>query len=187
MRKLLLRSIVVIGPIVPILSLLASVPTIASDFDLKSGYRISDYRQVVNRKLAAGRKIESESQFHQLASSDALLIDVAPLPDYLWINDLKAWQLPAKHFSLPGSIWLPNVGRGVLSLKLSDYLQSKLAKSADLKQIIIVFCFEDCWMSWNATQRIFRMGYKNVFWYPKGVTGRSPDQLQPIEPEPFLD
>jgi PQQ-dependent catabolism-associated CXXCW motif protein len=187
MRKLLLHSTFVIRSIVPILSALASLPIVASDFDLKTGYRISDYRQVVNKDLDVGKKIESESQFYQLTSSDALLIDVAPLPDYLWIHDLRAWQLPTNHLSLPGTIWLPNVGRGVLSPELGHYLQGHLAKSANMQQPIIVFCFEDCWMSWNATQRIFRMGYTNVFWYPKGVTGRSPDQLQPVEPEPFLD
>ena len=171
--------------IVAILSIFNSVPVEAGYFDSESGYRVSAYRQVINKELSVGQTINSHVELDRLVATGALLVDVAPLPEYLWINDLKAWQLAEQHTSIPGAIWLPNVGRGVLDLQLEHYLKRNLAKYATKEQHIVVFCFEDCWMSWNATQRIFRLGYENVFWYTKGVTGRSPDQLRPLEPEPF--
>ena len=185
MKKLLLNRKFRIPSLILITFIINSLPVTADDFDPNTGYRIDAYRQVINKDLDIGRQIDSEVELNQLIKSGALLIDVAPIPRYLWIDDLGMWQLPSEQMSIPEAIWLPNVGRGVLDRELHNYLTVNLTKFASLERPIVVFCFEDCWMSWNATQRIARLGYKNVFWYPKGVTGRRADQLQPVEPEPF--
>ena len=178
MRNLLIH-------IVFIFSSTLSLANDREDFDPLSGYRIDHYRYPIDRQLDRGQTIENEQHLNQLIVDGALLIDVAPLPRYFWIEDLKAWQLPNQYFSLPGAIWLPNVGRGKLDQSTTRYLKSNLQKHQSNDRAIIVFCFEDCWMSWNATRRIAELGYENVFWYPKGVTGRRTDQLQIIEPELF--
>ena len=35
----------------------------------------------------------------------------------------------------------------------------------------MIYCQEDCWMSWNAAKRVLSYGYPNVAWYPEGTEG----------------
>jgi len=163
-----------------------SVASAVGNYDAHTGYRIDNYRHPINRELDIGQTIESESELQRIISAGALLVDVAPIPQYLWLKDLNTWQLPDDHLTIPGAIWLPNVGRGVLDRQTSRYLKLTLEKYATKDRAIIVFCFEDCWMSWNAVRRISELGYREVFWYPKGVTGRHADQLRSVTPELFL-
>ena len=35
----------------------------------------------------------------------------------------------------------------------------------------VIYCQENCWMSWNAAKRVLSYGYPNVAWYPEGTEG----------------
>ena len=55
---------------------------------------------------------------------------------------------------------------------MQRYLSANLLRLApDPDRAIVVFCMADCWMSWNAVQRIRSLGYSNVLWFAEGVDG----------------
>ena len=72
---------------------------------------------------------------------------------------------------------------------MSHYLETNLEEltDGDRSKYIVVFCVSDCWMSWNASQRISGLGYTNVYWYPLGVDGweEAGHSLEPVEPVPL--
>jgi len=76
-------------------------------------------------------------------------------------------------FSIPGSIWLPNVGYGKIADETASYFQAGLSKitGGDKTMPVVLFCLEECWMSWNAAKRVQDYGYTHVFWYPMGTDG----------------
>ena len=37
--------------------------------------------------------------------------------------------------------------------------------------LLVIYCQENCWMSWNAAKRVLSYGYPNVAWYPEGTEG----------------
>ena len=37
--------------------------------------------------------------------------------------------------------------------------------------MIVTFCLDDCWMSWNAAKRLHALGYTNVWWLAEGTDG----------------
>ncbi len=75
--------------------------------------------------------------------------------------------------SIPGSVWLPALGRGDA---LDDDSQARLAariSSAagdDLARPIVVYCLDaECWLSYNAALRLDALGYENLYWYRGGI------------------
>ena len=38
-------------------------------------------------------------------------------------------------------------------------------------RMIVTFCLDDCWMSWNAAKRLHALGYTNVWWLAEGTDG----------------
>jgi PQQ-dependent catabolism-associated CXXCW motif protein len=81
--------------------------------------------------------------------------------------------LPKKRRNIPGTLWLPDVGFGVLSDELEAYFRANLerATGSDLDHPIVIYCLADCWMSWNAAKRAASYGYTAVNWYPEGTDG----------------
>jgi PQQ-dependent catabolism-associated CXXCW motif protein len=81
--------------------------------------------------------------------------------------------LPAPHHDIPGSVWIPDVGRGTISPRFAAWFQTRLAEltRGDRDTRIVVYCHPRCWMSWNAAKRVINDGYRAVFWYPDGVEG----------------
>ena len=98
------------------------------------------------------------------------------------------WLVSKTRYSLPGAIWLPEVGRGRLAKEMQDYLAGNLQRltSFDKDHPIMVFCVADCWMSWNAAQRISELGYTQVYWYRLGTDGWQDigEPLHPVDPVP---
>jgi len=93
--------------------------------------------------------------------------------------------------SIPGAIWLPNVGYGALADVTHDYFKRGLAKvtDGDKSHPVLMFCLEECWMSWNAAKRALEYGYTTVYWLPEGTDGWSLwdyplEQITPEEPQP---
>ena len=77
------------------------------------------------------------------------------------------------HDTIPGAIWLPNVGFGALAPETETFFKAGLAQATggDPNRPIVVFCMRDCWMSWNAAKRALSFGYTQVRWFPDGTDG----------------
>ncbi|MEP3637036.1 MAG: PQQ-dependent catabolism-associated CXXCW motif protein, partial [Paracoccaceae bacterium] len=93
--------------------------------------------------------------------------------------------------SIPGAIWLPNVGYGAIADVTADYFRTGLEKvtQGDLAHPVVFFCLEDCWMSWNAAKRAIEWGYSNVYWFPEGSDGWALwdyplERVKPEQPQP---
>jgi PQQ-dependent catabolism-associated CXXCW motif protein len=84
-----------------------------------------------------------------------------------------AWLVSAPRENIPGSIWLPNVGKQELKSVVEQYFHAQLIElSGNSKDTALVFyCIEDCWMAWNAAKRAHEWGYSNVMWFREGVDG----------------
>lgn len=136
-------------------------------------YKMEHYRGPVPMSLDGATVVGSESA-HALWKTDRVaFIDVlprAPKPKNLPKGTL--WRDKPRH-SIPGSIWLPNVGYGALADITHEYFKSGLAKvsNGDLDHPVVFFCLDECWMSWNAAKRAIEYGHTHVFWFPEGTDG----------------
>ncbi|MGB4865773.1 MAG: rhodanese-like domain-containing protein [Hyphomicrobium sp.] len=172
--------------------LLASLPAIAADdasFDPATGYRIAHYRAAVPETVPGGTRVDRD-KVDTLITSGAILLDVMPSEGGGADQKSGAWRLLRPHQSIPGATWLPDVGHGKLKDGFETYLSTNVAKltGGDVSKPLIVFCQSDCWMGWNAVQRIAKLGYKNIFWFPEGTDGWvewGDRKLTPTKPVPF--
>lgn len=98
------------------------------------------------------------------------------------------WLVSEPRLSLPGAVWLPETGRGVLTDEMAEYLFENLTTltEGNYARPLLVFCVADCWMSWNAAQRVAALGYERVYWYRLGTDGWLDlgETLVPVEPVP---
>ncbi|MDD1781591.1 hypothetical protein LRP49_10340 [Enterovibrio sp. ZSDZ35] len=132
------------------------------------GYRNAQYRAPVPETLQGAQVIETPEALKLfMANANAVLIDVYPAPnrpeglskDTLWIEP--------KRDTIPSSLWLANVGHGIVP----DSLVSLLAENIPQQGPVVVFCEPSCWHSWNAGKRAIELGAKDVYWYRAGVKG----------------
>lgn len=150
-------------------------------------YKTDHYRSPVPTTLSGAIVVSTEAA-HALWSTDRVaFVDVWPRPP-------KPANLPKgtifrepKRQSIPGSIWLPNVGYGALAAVTDDYFQRGLTEvtNGDLDMPVVVFCLADCWMSWNAAKRAMTYGYTHVYWYPDGTDGWDFDDLPLVQVKAF--
>lgn len=138
-------------------------------FDPETGLRIASYRAPVPETVDGARVIDAAGAA-ALADRGALLLDVIAAPGYL-IEPDGEWVVSETHDSIAGSVWLPEVGRGVLEDGIEGYLSQSLATCTgkDKAHPIVIFCRSDCWMSWNAIRRISDQGYENLYWLRGGI------------------
>jgi PQQ-dependent catabolism-associated CXXCW motif protein len=143
------------------------------DFDSATGYRIARYRSPVPDKVAGGTVISAADIASLLKNQKAVLIDVMPSDGAGPDPATGEWRMTKPRQNIPGSIWLPDVGKGELSPVLNAYFRDNLAKltAGNTGQPVIVYCQADCWMSWNAVQRAATYGYTSLYWYPEGSDG----------------
>ena len=88
-----------------------------------AGYRMDEYRAPTPATLAGGTVLDTAGVQQLIGESGAVLIDVLPQqqkPENLPENTL--WIPKARH-NIPGSVWLPDVGRGALNAEVEDYFQ----------------------------------------------------------------
>lgn len=154
----------------------AVVPVAAADetpaFDTVTGYRISRYRAPVHDTPPGGQRI-SIDELDRLIASGALLLDVMPAEGGGPEPGTGEWRLVRPRHNIPGSVWLADVGRGVLSPEMERYYRDGLAQltDGDSSRAIVVYCQSDCWMAWNAIKRASSYGYSRLYWYPEGSDG----------------
>lgn len=136
-------------------------------------YRTDNYRAPVPATLAGARVLATSEAEAIWRAGTAIFVDVLPrAPKPPNLPPGTVWR-DKPRFNIPGSIWLPDTGYGKLADATEDYLRrgldqaSRGSKSAPL----VIYCQENCWMSWNAAKRVLSYGYSNVTWYPDGTEG----------------
>ena len=143
------------------------------DVSEPSSYRVDGYREPTPKTLVGAKGVVTPDEARALQAAGAVFIDVYPrAPKPANFPPTTVWREPP-HRSIPGAIWLPNVGYGVLAEPTAAYFTSQLARLTgnDTAKPIILFCLRDCWMSWNAAKRAITLGYSAVYWFPDGVDG----------------
>lgn len=174
------------GLTILVLALLV-IPLSARDIAEPDGYRGKPYRAPVPDTLA-GATVLSTDQAHRIWKSGAAhFIDVLPrLPKPAKLPEGTVWRDKPRD-SIPGSIWLPNVGYQTIPEIDADYFRQGLAAvtAGDKSKPVVIFCQADCWMSWNAAKRAIEYGYTDISWYPDGTDGwrAAGYQLERVEPE----
>ena len=148
---------------------------------------MDEYRAPTPATLAGGTVLDTAGVQRLIGESRVVLIDVLPQqkkPDNLPANTL--W-IPKTRRNIPGSVWLPDVGRGALNAAVEDYFQRNLKDltASDRDRKIVIYCLADCWMSWNAAKRAIEYGYRSVYWYPGGTdhwtaAGLPTEESQPV-------
>lgn len=156
-----------------------------------SGYRQNDYRSPTPATLQGATVVSGAEAMALWKAGAARFIDVMPRPrkpDNLPPQIL--WHVPDRQ-TIPGSLWLPNTGYGVLNPAAAAYFRDKLeqASKGDLAAPLLFFCLRDCWMSWNAAKRALELGYRRVIWFPDGIEGWTAiggtlAPTPPVEPTP---
>ncbi len=151
-------------------SLLSAEP---SDFDPGTGYRTAHYRAPTPADVPGGTRIDIEALDKLMATGDLVLVDVMPVTGRGYDPGTGRWLATKTHTHIPGSIWLPDVGKGRISDDLDRYFRDNLARltGGDMARPLLIYCQSDCWMGWNAVQRAAAYGYSHLYWYAEGIDG----------------
>ncbi|WP_342585913.1 PQQ-dependent catabolism-associated CXXCW motif protein [Loktanella sp. S4079] len=152
------------------------------------GYRGAPYRGAVPATLAGATVIDVAQAYSLWETQAARFVDVLPRPpkpenlpaDTVWREETR--------LSIPGAIWLPNVGYQELAPETLRYFEVGLAAAgAEEKDTpLVFFCLNNCWMSWNAAKRaVHELGYVQVYWFPEGTDGWTAAGFPTIALDPF--
>ncbi len=135
-------------------------------------YRMEDYHAPVPDRVPGGTVIHA-AEVKKLSAAGAILIDVLPAPRRPEAMKPGTPWLPAPHLDIPGSIWLPDFGRGALNKVMEKWFHQKLRDLTrdDPDRTLVFYCQAQCWMSWNAARRAAKLGFRAVYWFPEGVDG----------------
>ncbi|MEP1612398.1 MAG: PQQ-dependent catabolism-associated CXXCW motif protein [Roseobacter sp.] len=136
-------------------------------------YRMAHYRAPVPATLSGATVVGPEEAHGLWIADDAAFIDVLPQPPKpANLPEGTIWRDKPRH-SIPGALWVPNVGYGAIAGVTQSYFRTALeaATNGVLEHPIVLFCLEDCWMSWNAARRALSWGYTSVYWLPEGTDG----------------
>ncbi|HUB49892.1 MAG TPA: rhodanese-like domain-containing protein [Acetobacteraceae bacterium] len=159
-----------------LLALTAAVPAAAAEPEHApepQGYWLGPIHGPVPATIAGGTVLDTAALAHLLAGGGVVLIDVAEAPHRPVGLPAGTIWLPPPHRVIPGSVWIPEIGRGVIAAPFAVWFQARLAAltAGNRDTRIVVYCHPRCWMSWNAAKRAIDDGYRAVFWYPDGVEG----------------
>ncbi|MBR0754788.1 PQQ-dependent catabolism-associated CXXCW motif protein [Bradyrhizobium jicamae] len=157
-----------------VVALVAAMPACAQDKpDEPADYRTENYRAPVPATLAGARVLTTEDAEAIWRAKSGVFIDVLPrAPKPANLPAGTVWRDKPRH-NIPGSIWLPDTGYGKLAAGTEDYFRQGLAHATggNTAALVVIYCQENCWMSWNAAKRALSYGYRNVAWYPDGTEG----------------
>ena len=151
------------------------------------GYRMDHYRAPVPATITGATVLDTEAAHALWQSGEAAFVDVmpqAPKPDNL--PEGTIWRDKPRD-SIPGAIWLPNVGYGAIAEVTAEYFRAGLDQvtGGSKDHPVVFFCLEDCWMSWNAAKRAVEWGHSNIYWYPDGTDGWAFEEFPLEQVEPF--
>ncbi|MEI9983141.1 MAG: PQQ-dependent catabolism-associated CXXCW motif protein [Aliidongia sp.] len=170
------------------LAAVALVSTAAAGVPEPPGYRLDDYRAPVPNTVAGGKIVHTKGLRTLVRRDGALPVDVLPAPRRPeGMRPDQPW-MPVPRRDIPGSLWLPDVGRGALSPAVDRWFQDRLARATagNKNRALVFYCLSQCWMSWNATKRAVQYGYRRAYWYPDGSDGweKAGLPLAEARPEP---
>jgi len=153
-------------------------------FHRDTGMRVERYQAPLPDNIPPPAQGADFDQLVRLIAAGALLVDVYSLQNPRYDELDGSWDVRKPRQSIPGAIWLPETGRGTLAEGIASYLSARLAEHAAGRPVV-VFCNADCWMSWNAAQRIAALGYE-TWWWPLGIHGWTDEgrALAPVKPVP---
>ena len=137
------------------------------------GYRTENYRAPVPATLSGARVLTTAEAEAIWRARTGVFIDVLPRPPKpANLPEGTVWR-DKPRFNIPGSIWLPDTGYGKLAAPTEDYLRRGIdqASGGNKAALLVLYCQENCWMSWNAAKRVLSYGYFNAAWYPEGTEG----------------
>ncbi|MBR2513726.1 MAG: sulfurtransferase [Halomonas sp.] len=134
----------------------------------QQGYRLPPYRTSVTAPIPGVTALNDGAFSALVASPPAILVDVYALT---WHDGMFLQDSP--HLTIPGSVWLPNVGAPTLEEEWIGYFADALDALREYEEgaPLVFFCRADCWLAWNAARRAQAMGYEGLYWYPNGVDG----------------
>ncbi|MBA4131977.1 MAG: hypothetical protein C0519_11190 [Hyphomicrobium sp.] len=149
------------------------IPTTGTEFDTSTGYRTSRYRAPLPEWAPGSTRIFAADLPALINDQKAILLDVMAAEGGGYDPATGEWRLTKVHDTIPGAIWLPEVGRGRIDPRIERYFRDTLARltAGDKSRAIIIFCQSDCWMSWNAVRRAALLGYQHIYWLPEGIDG----------------
>ncbi len=164
------------GIAVIVLGLLcASTVTPAATVREPEGFWTGPVNDPVPPTLKGGKVIRTRAlaRLVQHAGGSAVIVDVSNAPRRPEGLPSSTPWLPLPHRAIPGAIWIPGAGMGVIPASIETHFRRRLAEvsGGDLHRTLVVYCHERCWLSWNAAKRAVQYGYQNVYWYPDGIEG----------------
>jgi PQQ-dependent catabolism-associated CXXCW motif protein len=165
------------------------LPARADDVPEPADYKMEEYRSATPATLSGAKVVTTQQARAIWNEGKSVFVDVLPRPvkpadlpnDTLWKDKIRE--------TIPGAVWLPNVGYGKLPPEMDAYFRRSLEEltGGDKAKPLLFFCLANCWMSWNAAKRaITEYGYTNVTWFPQGTDGWGfPDApLMKVKPRP---
>jgi len=160
------------------------------NFINEQGYRYAKYRAPTPLTVPQGNTISTGQLRKLIEEYQPILIDVQAVTMRPELADFEMDWLPsAPRESLPGAVWLPNVGYAELDPRIEAYFKYNLqALTAGNKSLpIVIFCVVDCWLSWNAVQRAAGYGYDQLYWYRGGTDSWEAKgyRLKQVDPKPL--
>lgn len=172
-----------------VLALLLSVaPASAESLPEPRGYRLGDYRAPTPLTVA-GRDGLDVAGARRLWEAGAIFVDVLPAPRRPETFPSGSLWAPRPRQAIPGSVWLPDFGRGALDEEQEAWFRARLGElsGGDPASPIVFYCLAECWMSWNATKRALEWGFRSAFWYREGPAEWAAAGLPLVEVRPPED
>lgn len=159
--------------------------------EMPPGLRMKQYRGITPACVPNGQTLDIPGLQQLIEQEDPILIDVWAIVRSVDEDFGSMWLPNREHYSLPGAVWLPNVGYGKIKPDLEPYLKENLQRltGGDKAKPLVFFCVMDCWMSWNTVQRVVDYGYSRVYWYRDGTdsweeAGLPLVEVHPVELQP---
>lgn len=151
-----------------------------------TGFRLTEYRTPVPRALKGAITLKTQALERLLKDKHPLLIDVLPKP-----NKPEGWPanqlwFPEPHLTIPSAFWLPEIGFGTINEAVEITFKQFMKTQTDdqLDAPVVLFCRENCWISWNAAKRLVGYGYTQIYWYPDGIDGWQDNMNETVVAEP---
>jgi PQQ-dependent catabolism-associated CXXCW motif protein len=134
---------------------------------------LDHYRTPTPATVTGGVALDTPAAATLWKKSGAVWIDVLAVSERPANLPSSAVWSPVPRRDIPGSLWLPGVGRGALDARLEAYFRSNLdhATGGRADAGVVFYCLADCWMSWNAAKRAASWGYRRVYWFRDGTDG----------------
>jgi PQQ-dependent catabolism-associated CXXCW motif protein len=147
--------------------------TAAADVKEPDGYWTGPIDSPVPETITGGQVIHAQALANLIEAHNPVVIDVSNTPKRPDGMALDAPWLPLPHEAIPGSLWIPEAGMAEVPAHVDEFFREELSEATDgnLDATVVIYCHEQCWLSWNAAKRAISYGYRNVHWFPQGIEG----------------